>query len=67
MLFAAERLARLLQPQKINYEIHGNTLAHLHAHIYARYRGDRFVGGPVDNRRDTVENASVDELRAVLV
>ncbi len=67
VLFAAERLARLLQPQKINYEIHGNTLAHLHAHIYARYRGDRFVGGPVDNRRDTVENASVDELRAVLV
>ena len=66
VLFAAERLARLLRPQKVNYEIHGNTLAHLHAHIYARYRGDRFVGGPVDNRLDTVENASLNELRAAL-
>jgi diadenosine tetraphosphate (Ap4A) HIT family hydrolase len=66
VLFAAERLARQLEPQKLNYEIHGNTVAHLHAHIYARYRGDRFVGGPVDNRLDPVENVSLDELRAAL-
>ena len=66
ILFAAERLARLVGPQKVNYEIHANTLAHLHAHIYARYRGDRFVGGPIDNRLDPVENVSLDELRAAL-
>jgi diadenosine tetraphosphate (Ap4A) HIT family hydrolase len=66
VLFAAERLARRLEPQKVNYEIHGNTLPHLHAHIYARYRGDRFVGGPVDNRLDPIENVSLDELRAAL-
>jgi diadenosine tetraphosphate (Ap4A) HIT family hydrolase len=66
VLFAAERLARQLEPQKVNYEIHGNTLAHLHAHIYARYRGDRFVGGPIDNRLDPVENASLDVLKAAL-
>ena len=64
MLFAAQRLAQFVEPQKVNYEIHGNTLAHLHAHIYARYRGDRFVGGPVDNRLDPVENLSLDELTA---
>jgi diadenosine tetraphosphate (Ap4A) HIT family hydrolase len=66
VLFAAERLARLLQPQKVNYEIHGNTLAHLYAHIYARYRGDRFVGGPVDHRLAHVENIALDELRVAL-
>lgn len=66
VLFAAERLAGLVEPQKINYEIHGNTLAHLHAHIYARYRGDRFVGGPVDNRLEPVENVPLAELKAAL-
>lgn len=66
VLFAAERLAQLLAPQKVKYEIHGNTVAHLHAHIYARYRGDRFVGGPIDARMEPVENASLDRLRAAL-
>jgi len=46
VVFAAERVARLLQPIKVNYHIHGNSLPHLHAHIYQRFRGDRFVGGP---------------------
>jgi diadenosine tetraphosphate (Ap4A) HIT family hydrolase len=66
VLFAAERLARLVEPIKVNYEIHGNTLAHLHAHVYARHRGDRFVGGPIDNRLDPVANVELDELRRAL-
>ncbi|HET7045345.1 MAG TPA: HIT domain-containing protein [Gaiellaceae bacterium] len=66
VLFAAERLARLLDPTKVNYEIHGNTLAHLHAHVYARFPGDRFAGGPIDNRADPVANVPPDELRAAL-
>jgi diadenosine tetraphosphate (Ap4A) HIT family hydrolase len=66
LLFAADRLARLVGPQKVNYEIHGNTLPHLHAHIYARYRGDRFIGGPIDNRLQPVANVSLDALRAAL-
>lgn len=33
---------------KINYEIHGNTLPHLHMHFFPRYRGDRFEGRPID-------------------
>jgi diadenosine tetraphosphate (Ap4A) HIT family hydrolase len=66
VLFAAERLARLVEPMKLNYEIHGNTLPHLHAHLYARYRGDRFVGGPIDHRFEPVENVPLEALAQAL-
>ena len=35
---------------KLNYEIHGNTLPHLHMHFFPRYRGDLFEGNPIDPR-----------------
>jgi diadenosine tetraphosphate (Ap4A) HIT family hydrolase len=35
---------------KLNYEIHGNSLPHLHMHFFPRYRGDRFEGQPIDPR-----------------
>lgn len=35
---------------KVNYEIHGNTIPHLHVHLFPRYRGDPFEGGPIDPR-----------------
>ena len=35
---------------KLNYEIHGNTLPHLHMHFFPRYRGDAFEGKPIDPR-----------------
>jgi diadenosine tetraphosphate (Ap4A) HIT family hydrolase len=38
---------------KLNYEIHGNTVPHLHTHIFPRHRGDRFEGGPIDPRAVT--------------
>lgn len=33
---------------KLNYEIHGNSLPHLHMHFFPRYRGDRFEDKPID-------------------
>jgi diadenosine tetraphosphate (Ap4A) HIT family hydrolase len=33
---------------KMNYEIHGNSLPHMH--FFPRYRGDRFEGRPIDPR-----------------
>jgi diadenosine tetraphosphate (Ap4A) HIT family hydrolase len=36
---------------KLNYEIHGNTIPHLHTHIYPRHRGDPFEGTSIDGRR----------------
>jgi diadenosine tetraphosphate (Ap4A) HIT family hydrolase len=35
---------------KINYEIHGNSIPHLHMHMFPRYRGDRFEGRAIDLR-----------------
>jgi len=44
----ARAVSEQLRPSKINYEIHGNTLDHLHVHVYPRSPGDRFEGGPID-------------------
>jgi diadenosine tetraphosphate (Ap4A) HIT family hydrolase len=33
---------------KMNYEIHGNSIPHLHIHFFPRYRGDRFEGQPIN-------------------
>jgi diadenosine tetraphosphate (Ap4A) HIT family hydrolase len=38
---------------KINYEIHGNTVPHLHLHVFPRYRGDPFENGPINPRTVT--------------
>lgn len=40
-------LRELYRPAKLNYEIHGNTIPHLHVNLYPRYRGDPFEGTPV--------------------
>ncbi len=36
---------------KMNYEIHGNTIPHLHLHLFPRYVGDPFENRPIDPRR----------------
>ena len=38
---------------KMNYEIHGNTVPHLHVHFFPRYPGDRFEGRPIDPKAVT--------------
>ena len=40
-----------LRPDKLNYEIHGNTLPHLHLHLFPRWQGDAFAGRPIDGRK----------------
>ena len=44
---AARRVSRALAAAtgavKLNYEIHGNSLPHLHMHLFPRYRGDQFA------------------------
>lgn len=47
----AAAIAEVDNPIKMNYEIHGNTLPHLHLHLFPRHRDDPYVGGPVDPRR----------------
>ena len=43
-------VARMMEPVKMNYEVHGNTAPHLHVHFFPRYRGDQFEGRPIDPR-----------------
>lgn len=35
---------------KMNYEIHGNTIPHLHMHLFPRYKGDAFENQPINPR-----------------
>lgn len=47
-----QRVAKALQAitgaVKLNYEIHGNTIPHLHVHLFPRYKGDPFENKPID-------------------
>jgi diadenosine tetraphosphate (Ap4A) HIT family hydrolase len=47
----AQAIAADVRPTKLNYEIHGNTLAHLHLHLYPRQVDDPFQGRPIDPRQ----------------
>ena len=46
-------IAHATDAVKLNYEIHGNTVPHLHVHVFPRYVGDPFEGGPIDPRAVT--------------
>ena len=41
-------VAAVTNAVKLNYEIHGNSLPHLHMHFFPRYRGDQFEGQPIN-------------------
>ena len=68
----ARALKQELGSTKLNYEIHGNTIPHLHLHLYPRFEGDPFVGRPIDGAaqgfdRSTAElNRLRDAIRAGL-
>ncbi len=47
----SKALASATGAVKLNYEIHGNSLPHLHMHFFPRYRGDQFEGQPINPRR----------------
>ena len=56
----ARVLHELFEPIKMNYEIHGNTLPHLHLHLFPRAIDDAFVGGPIDPRLHSVRRTAAD-------
>ncbi|MFX1368542.1 MAG: HIT family protein [Promethearchaeota archaeon] len=51
VMVTAKALKEITGAAKINYEIHGNTVPHLHLHLFPRYlEGDRFNDGPINPR-----------------
>ncbi len=40
MVRVARAIDRAFAPRKMNYELLGNTVAHLHWHLFPRYAGD---------------------------
>ena len=65
----ARRLSRAVavatDAVKINYEIHGNTIPHLHLHVFPRYIGDPFEGKPIDPRSVTTPVYEPNEFEAM--
>ena len=47
-MHAARALAKLLKPIKLNYQISGNTIPHLHMHLFPRFAEDPYVGRAID-------------------
>jgi diadenosine tetraphosphate (Ap4A) HIT family hydrolase len=50
-MLVAAAVDSVVKPIKMNYEIHGNTLPHLHVHLFPRQTDDPYVGGPIDPRQ----------------
>ena len=66
---AAQAVASVVRPVKVNYEIHGNTIPHLHMHIFPRFLGDPFERGPIDPHAVTPSRRTaeeIDRLRAAI-
>lgn len=47
---ASKGIHRATRAVKMNYEIHGNTIPHLHTHLFPRYVGDQFEWQPINPR-----------------
>ena len=65
----AQRLSRAVAVAtaavKLNYEVHGNTLPHLHLHVFPRFVGDPFEDRPIDPRSVTGPVYAPGELEAM--
>jgi diadenosine tetraphosphate (Ap4A) HIT family hydrolase len=44
----AKALHEVTGAVKVNYEIHGNSMPHLHVHLFPRYLDDDFAGAAID-------------------
>ena len=64
----AEALKTHVDAAKMNFEIHGNTIPHLHLHLYPRYPGDAHAGRPIgaDEVHATRSPAELAAIRAAI-
>ena len=52
---AAQAVAEVFKPAKMNFQILGNAVPHLHSHIIPRYYDDWAPGRPIDPSERTIE------------
>ena len=55
MADVAEAVFRAFEPRKLNYELLGNSVAHLHWHIFPRYADDPNPAWPVWNNDEFLQ------------
>jgi diadenosine tetraphosphate (Ap4A) HIT family hydrolase len=48
MVLAAQALENVFRPDKMNFQLLGNVVPHLHVHLVPRYYGDPAPGHPID-------------------
>jgi hypothetical protein len=56
----ARSIADVVHPIKMNYEIHGNTVPHLHLHLFPRQIDGPYVGRPIDPRMSVFERSDAE-------
>jgi len=66
MLRVAEAIATAFKPRKLNYELLGNTVPHLHWHIFPRYDGDPNAARPVWEHSHPPRMATPEEAAATI-
>ena len=72
LMRAGRALEQVFQPTKMNFEILGNEVPHLHCHLVPRYYDDPAPGRPIDPWQESVRlpddetDALVRALRAAL-
>jgi diadenosine tetraphosphate (Ap4A) HIT family hydrolase len=64
MASVAEAVYRAFSPRKLNYELLGNSVSHLHWHIFPRYEDDPNPRWPVWNNPGFADPARTVELSA---
>jgi diadenosine tetraphosphate (Ap4A) HIT family hydrolase len=66
MLRVARAIDRAFSPRKMNYELLGNTVAHLHWHLFPRYAGDPNPARPTwENAHDPTELSAAGYAEAI--
>jgi diadenosine tetraphosphate (Ap4A) HIT family hydrolase len=66
MLRVARAIDRAFAPRKMNYELLGNTVAHLHWHLFPRYASDPNPARPTwENAHAPVELAEAEYAKTI--
>ncbi len=61
MIMVAKAISNALKPDKLNYEVLGNVVPHLHWHLIPRYHSDPAWGKPVWSVRCRPKHLSKEE------